>query len=160
MARPEDLPVDYVLSRAAIIAEARKWVGTPYRHQGRGKAGIDCVGLLIEVAKGVGHPVRAPSAYSSMPQGHQLLNPCDEQLWKPVRQKVAPGDLAVFWGISHLEPQHFAFVGEHGNQLTVIHSFSNLGKVVEQEYGRLWRMKFHCLYVLPGTEEPKTWEPA
>ena len=154
MAKSEDLPVDYVLTRAAIIAEARKWIGVPYRHQGRGKFGIDCVGLLIEVAKGVGHPVRAPSAYSSLPQGHQLLNPCDEQLWKPTRQTIAPGDLGVFWGVSPREPQHFGFIAAHGNQLTMIHSFSKFGSVVEQEINRLWYTKFHCLYTLPGTEEP------
>jgi hypothetical protein len=38
-------------------------------------------------------------------------------------------------------------------RLTVIHSFSKFGKVVEQSYNRVWVKKFHCLYVLPGTEE-------
>jgi cell wall-associated NlpC family hydrolase len=153
MARPEDIPVDYVLKRRDIIAEARKWIGVPYRHQGRGKFGIDCVGLLIEVAKGLGRPVNAPSAYSSMPQGYQLLNPCNEQLWKPARQKVIPGDLGVYWGWNEAEPQHFAFIGEHSGRLTVIHSFSKYNEVVEQAYNRLWEKKFHCLYNLPGTEE-------
>jgi hypothetical protein len=152
MARPEELPVDYVLKRRDIIAEARKWIGVPYRHQGRGKFGIDCVGLLIEVAKGLGHPVNAPSAYSSMPQGYLLLNPCNVQLWKPARQAVIPGDLGVYWGWNQAEPQHFAFIGEHAGRLTVIHSFSKYSEVVEQAYNRLWVKKFHCLYNLPGTE--------
>jgi cell wall-associated NlpC family hydrolase len=156
MARIRDLPVDYTLKRSTIIEVARAWVGAPYRHQGRGRAGIDCVGLLVEVAKGVGHPVVAPTAYSSMPQGHQLLNPCDAQLWKPRRQTtIKPGDLMVFCGISPLEPQHFAFASTHGSQMTIIHSFSKYGAVVEQEINRLWRTKFHCLYVLPGTEDPE-----
>lgn len=153
MGNPVTVPVDYVLRRADIIAEARKWVGTLYRHQGRGRNGIDCVGLLIEVAKGMGHPVDAPSAYSNMPQGHQLLDPCNRQLWKPIRQQVAPGDLAVFWGWNQAEPQHFAFIGEFAGQLTMIHSFSKYNKVVEQPYISLWHKKFCCLYVLPGTEE-------
>ena len=152
---PSQLPVDYVLSRAAIIAEARKWLGTPYKHQGRGYKGIDCVGLLIEVAKGVGHPVNAPSAYSNMPKGYQLLDPCHAQLWKPDRQKPRPGDLAVFWGWNESEPQHFGFLAEYGGCLTVIHSFSkpNLERVVEQNFDRVWVKKFHCLFTLPGTEE-------
>src|SRR5690606_11249105 len=39
---------------AAVVAEAREWVGTPYRHQGnvKGRA-VDCVGLIL----GVGHAV-------------------------------------------------------------------------------------------------------
>lgn len=35
------------LSRAAIVAEARSWIGTPYRHQASLKgAGCDCLGLI------------------------------------------------------------------------------------------------------------------
>ena len=152
--RPEELPVDYVLKRRDIVAEARKWIDVPYRHQGRGRRGLDCVGLLVEVAAGLGHPVNAPTAYSSSPQGHQLLDPCNDQLWKPERQdRLIPGDLAVFWGWHPSEPQHFAFIGENSGRLTIIHSFSKFAKVVEQQWNRHWETKFHCLYVLPGTEE-------
>ncbi len=36
--------------RARIVAIARSWIGTPYRHQGRLKGvGCDCLGLLIGV---------------------------------------------------------------------------------------------------------------
>lgn len=35
------------VSRAAIVAAARGWIGTPYRHQGSLKgAGADCLGLI------------------------------------------------------------------------------------------------------------------
>lgn len=151
---PHELPVDYVLKRADIMRVVRSFVDVPYKHQGRGRMGIDCVGLLCGVAEELGHPVTAPVAYSTMPRGHQLLDPCNAQLWKPVRQQVLYGDLAVFWGWSPSEPQHFAFIGNYGSQTTVIHSFSKFGKVVEQEYNRLWVRKFSCLYTLPGTEEP------
>ena len=152
--RPEELPVDYVLRRREIVAAARAWIGTPYKHQGRGRKGLDCVGLLVEVANDMGHPVVAPTAYSSMPQGWQLTEPCDEQLWRPVRQnKLIPGDLAVFTGWSPNEPQHFAFIGDHPHGVTLIHSFSKFDKVVEQPWNRLWAQKFHGLYNLPGTEE-------
>ena len=33
--------------RAAIVAEARGWIGTPYRHQASLKGvGADCIGLV------------------------------------------------------------------------------------------------------------------
>lgn len=39
---------------AEVIAEARGWIGTPYRHQGRRKGvGCDCLGLLIGVWRAV-----------------------------------------------------------------------------------------------------------
>ena len=38
--------------REAIVAEARTWLGVPWRHQGwRRTTGCDCVGLV----RGVGH---------------------------------------------------------------------------------------------------------
>ena len=44
-----------VEARAAVIAEARSWIGTPYLHQGRVKGGgIDCAMLLLEVFERVG----------------------------------------------------------------------------------------------------------
>jgi cell wall-associated NlpC family hydrolase len=36
-----------VISRSAIVAEARTWIGTPYRHQASLKGvGCDCLGLV------------------------------------------------------------------------------------------------------------------
>ena len=33
-----------------VAAAEREWINTPFRHQGRNRAGIDCVGLLVVVA--------------------------------------------------------------------------------------------------------------
>lgn len=41
--------------RNAVVAEARSWLRTPYRHMGRVKGrGVDCAMLLIEVYSRVG----------------------------------------------------------------------------------------------------------
>ena len=39
------------MDSAKIIEAARGWVGTKWRHQGRSKRGIDCVGLVIKIAE-------------------------------------------------------------------------------------------------------------
>jgi NlpC/P60 family putative phage cell wall peptidase len=42
-------------SIAAVVAEARGWIGTPYHHRAAVKgAGVDCARLLIEVYAAVG----------------------------------------------------------------------------------------------------------
>ena len=44
--------IDY---RAAVVAEARSWIRTPYHHMGRIKgAGADCLSLLAEVYERAG----------------------------------------------------------------------------------------------------------
>ena len=153
--RPEDLPVDYVLKRRDIVAEARKWVGVPYRHQGRGARGIDCVGLLIEVANGVGHPGGRAERLQHHAAGLAAARArATTQLWKPARQdRLIPGDLAVFWGWNRPSRSISPSSASTPGGMTIIHSFSKFDKVVEQSWNRLWAKKFHCLYNLPGTEE-------
>lgn len=41
--------------RAAVVAEAKTWLGTPWRHRGRVKgAGVDCAQFVIKVYAGAG----------------------------------------------------------------------------------------------------------
>ena len=51
------------VSRAEIVAEARSWIGTPYRHQAslRG-AGADCLGLIRGVYRVFCGPEKEPIA--------------------------------------------------------------------------------------------------
>jgi NlpC/P60 family putative phage cell wall peptidase len=49
------------VTRAAIVAEARSWIGTPYRHQGSLKgAGCDCLGLIRGVYRVFYGPEKEP----------------------------------------------------------------------------------------------------
>lgn len=44
-----------VEQRAAVVAESRRWLGTPYHHRARVMgAGIDCLFLLVESFRGAG----------------------------------------------------------------------------------------------------------
>ncbi len=47
--------MQYAAERAAVIAEAKTWVGTPYHHAGQVKgAGVDCLTLLACVYANAG----------------------------------------------------------------------------------------------------------
>lgn len=60
--------------RQTIIAEARSWIGTPFRHQGRRKGqGVDCLGLLAGVAAALalkGRDGRPLASRDSLAYGH------------------------------------------------------------------------------------------
>jgi len=55
LARVMGEPVSETEMRAAIVAEARSWLGTPYHHQARVRGvGVDCAMLLAEVYEKAG----------------------------------------------------------------------------------------------------------
>jgi cell wall-associated NlpC family hydrolase len=58
--------------RAAIVAEAREWLGTPYRWHGRVKGrqgGVDCAMLIAEVFSRTG-AIKDPEVVSYSQQWH------------------------------------------------------------------------------------------
>ena len=86
-----------------IIAAARRWIGTPYRHQAsRVRVGADCLGLIRGVYEEVtGHVAQDPGAYAADWAEHA----CEERLLEaaeahcgPPRSfaDALPGDILVF----------------------------------------------------------------
>lgn len=142
-------------TREAIVAEARTWVGTPFRHQARVKAlGVDCVGLIVGVCRALG--LVAPGfdvrAYPRLPDGHTLIAECDKHLRAIARDEMRAGDAIVARFDSG--PQHFGIVAayRHGG-LAIIHAASSRGRVIETrlQFGAAPRsMKFVAAYALPG----------
>lgn len=65
----------------ALLAEAKKWIGTPYKYGGEDKRGVDCSGLVLNVYKSaldikLPRNSAAQSAYCS-PLGKDMLMPGD-----------------------------------------------------------------------------------
>jgi cell wall-associated NlpC family hydrolase len=86
--------------RAAVLAEARTWVGTPYHNHARIKgAGVDCAMLLLEVYAGAGViPTFDPGYYPAQFGQHR-----DEELFRGFVEQHAtatsyplPGDCVLF----------------------------------------------------------------
>jgi cell wall-associated NlpC family hydrolase len=87
--------------RAAIVTEAKSWIGTPFHHEARIKgAGVDCLQLLVGVAQNVGiiGEIKIPH-YS--PDFH--LHRDDETYYEGLLKYLTeipgppgPGDVALF----------------------------------------------------------------
>lgn len=139
--------------RSEIVAAARDWIGTPYRHQGRTRAGVDCIGFVWAVAADLGYHVDIPNNYSSNPSGDQLIKGCERTLVRSERVQLIAGDIAILWGYTRGLPQHFAIMGSHGPRLTMIHAWSKHAKVVEHGWDEFWAKRLVAIYELPGTVE-------
>jgi NlpC/P60 family putative phage cell wall peptidase len=95
-----------------IVAEARSWIGTPYRHQASLKGvGCDCLGLLRGVWRGVmGEEPELPPPYS--PDWAEALRM--ETLRDAARRHLVeiepdafrPGDVLLFRWRPHLPAKH------------------------------------------------------
>ena len=135
--------------RAAVVAEARTWIGTPFHHQASLKGiGCDCIGLVVGVARALGLPEADRFAndprfrgYARTPVPWSLLAACKEYLDEIDAEARQPGDVAQFTFAS--EPMHFGIISARAPDY-VIHGYQRVGCVVENAArARFWR----CLRV-------------
>jgi cell wall-associated NlpC family hydrolase len=147
------------IRRAAVISEAKKWVGVPYRHLGKSKeSGVDCIGLITEVSKVFGLSLKAPEAYSDHPSGDMLLRHANAQL-KPVAQgtesknHLKTGTIMMLWTFSAKEPQHFGWYDDTEGRPMIIHAFAKENRVCHHGMDNFWIKRLVAVYDLPNLED-------
>lgn len=57
-----------------LESAARAWLGVPWRHLGRSRAGVDCIGLVLLSAAACGLALEDPAPYPREPQGRRLVD--------------------------------------------------------------------------------------
>ncbi len=147
--------------RAEIVAEARRWIGTPYRHQAslRG-AGCDCLGLLRGLWRACcGAEPEAVPAYT--PDWSEPAR--DELLWrvasrhlrpKPLRA-AAPGDVLLFRMRAGAVAKHLGVQSATGAQAAFIHAYTGHG-VLESPLSAPWRRRIVARFAFPPESAPIT----
>lgn len=125
--------MDEATGRAAIVAEARSWVRTPYMHrQGVKGAGVDCAQLLVRVYCDLGLGPKFdtgnyPTDWFRHRDGERYLAFVDERARRVDQPK--PGDVFVVkLGRAYA---HGGFVTET-SPLRIVHAFSMYRMVVEE----------------------------
>ena len=83
-----------VAAAGAFVAAARSYVGVPWRHLGRSRTGVDCIGLLLLAAREAGWELPDPAPYAREPQGTRLLNGILAHGDRV--SEVMPGDVLLF----------------------------------------------------------------
>lgn len=131
---------------AKVVEAARSWVGTPYVHQGRSRAGVDCIGLVIVSAWDAGAvpPTFDRRAYPRLPMRDELLG--------HIRQHCSPADEAGPGVMAVIQwTKHAAHVGLLTGE-TIIHAYQSVGAVTEHGYRGRWVRMTHSLWYLPGVD--------
>ncbi|MAL80214.1 MAG: hypothetical protein CMN55_14095 [Sneathiella sp.] len=115
---------------AEILTAARGWIGTPWRHQGRSARGLDCVGLVVMVARQIGlTPVDLPG-YARRQDGARLLSHLHKQLDVSSLHNWNNGGIAIFRESQF--PIHLGFLARDKDGPTVIHAHAGRRRVVEE----------------------------
>ena len=145
---------DDMIARAAIVAEARTWIGTPYHHQASVKGvGCDCLGLVRGVWRAtVGpEPERIPG-YSNdwgEAQGHEtMLAAGRRHLIEIGPRQAKPGDVVVF-------RVRAGRVAKHAGILTGASTFIHAqegGPVCEVALGSWWGKRIAATFRFPGCD--------
>lgn len=138
--------------RAEVVAEARKWLKTPYHHQAmKLGAGVDCLGLVRGVYVGLyGDDPEQPPAYSpewGESDGRELMLQAARRHLVEVPGKVwALGDVLLFRMKAGVSAKHCAIVS--GDDM-MIHAYSAIG-VVETSIGSWWSRHVAGVFTYPG----------
>lgn len=130
------------MTREEIVKEARSWVGCTWQHQAclKGVA-CDCVGLVRGVHGALtGDAFREymdyPATWHLFKKEERLYNECRRYTDEIPVQDAQPGDLILFRFRPRFPAHHMAILTEKG---TIIHSYMDVGRVVETAYNDEWR---------------------
>lgn len=121
---------------AALLAAARAYIGTPFRHLGRGRSGVDCVGLLLLAAADAGIPAEDPGSYHRGHRGWDMLQWLDERFDRVPLLEAADGDILVFNSQDTHYPCHVGLRSTKDALPAVVHAQSLRGDVREERLHR------------------------
>jgi cell wall-associated NlpC family hydrolase len=132
-----------VLAPNDVIRTAREWLGVPFRHQGRSRHGVDCVGLVLGVYRELGVSLPDDAVYPREMRG-QALYDIAGHYFAEVDNREA-GDI-LRYSVAGFPTPHIAI--DAGD--TIIHAFYKHGRVVEQLEWKRGPITFQQAYRFNG----------
>jgi hypothetical protein len=129
-----------------FVDAARSYLGVPFRHQGRTEHGVDCIGLVILARLKLG-PWDA-TRHDIVNYRRNPKDALDVTLPKFLEQIFAPevGALAAIRWPKMKVANHIAIL----TPATIIHSYAEVGRVIETGYREPWPRQTVSLWRIPG----------
>ena len=135
-----------------VLTETRRWVGTPYRHQGsRCQVGCDCLGLVRGVWRALyGQEPQPIDAYSSdwaeAGAGDPLLEAARLHMTEKDLAQAMPGDMIVFRWRDGVAAKHMGILTgpEYFTHAYEGHSVMDSALVPQ------WRKRIAGVFAFPG----------
>ena len=94
----------------AVVLEARTWLGVRWQHQGRSRTGIDCAGLVVEVARVTHGNTFDLTNYTAQAQDETMLELCAHRMDAAPLVSMRPGDVVV---MRFENQRHMGIIGDY-----------------------------------------------
>jgi NlpC/P60 family putative phage cell wall peptidase len=126
-----------MLTRHDVVAEARSWIGTPYRHQGRLKGvGVDCLGLIVGVARALGLADKDADGYGAIPSDNRLRAALEAEMDRVPTGSLREADvLLIAW---KRWPAHLAIATETAPAIRIVDALRTVGRCCEYRAPEEW----------------------
>ena len=138
-----------------VVAAARSWIGTPYRHQGARKGvWCDCLGLVRGVwAEVTGRPAQEPGGYApdwaERAGRDRLIIAAQAHCGDPVPLgQAAAGDIILFRWRDGVSAKHAGILTDPDH---FIHAYEAVG-VIESVLVPSWRRRIAAVHRIPLTD--------
>ena len=140
------------------VAQARRWIGTPYQHQAsRLGCGCDCLGLLRGIWRALygAEPQAVPAYTQDWDEAAQ-----QEVLWQAAARHLRPkplsecavGDVLLFRMQQGAVAKHLGLAARLGAEASFIHAYSRHG-VVESPLSGAWARRIAARFEFPERGE-------
>ena len=142
--------------RVRIVAEARRWIGTPYRHQAScAGAGTDCLGLIRGIWRGVhgAEPEQVPAygaGWGEVGAPETLFEAARRNLVEIPPENLVAGDVLLFRMRRLTAARHVAVLTQGGHRGgRMIHAYSGHA-VLEGDFSESWRRRLAAAFRFPS----------
>ena len=138
------------IESSEILLAAKKWIGTPYRHQAsKMGVGCDCLGLVRGVWGNI-YDLNAPAIppyaqFGKDPIGALQLLDAAKFYLEPVQKNPLPGLVILFQLHQKLPPRHCGIVSLNNR---FIHAKERQG-VIQTDLCSGWHKRIHSIYTFP-----------
>ena len=142
------------MKREDIVKKAREWIGTPWAHQASVKGvGCDCVGMVRGVyteltGKKVGGAMDYTRSFYLFSGEERLKNEIAKYCIEIPIEEAKSGDVILI-SFLNLPSHHIGILAG----TTFIHSWEDIGKVVEIPYDAAWKRLTKAVFRFPEVED-------
>jgi len=143
--------------RAQVMAEARRWIDTPYRHQASCfGVGTDCLGLIRGIWRALygDEPLSVPPYtpdWAERAGEETLLNAAQNTLTLIEKPKTQAGDIMLFRMGPNAPCKHIAV---RASEQTIIHAYWGRA-VVESYLVPYWQKRHAYSFAFPNISESR-----